>query len=322
MLKMKRNLTCPMLVILVFWLMSLIGQAEASAQSQRARPPEFDKAVTSRIFFSDLSSAFRGERPTLSKLRQADAAMVSANASGAEDDDSDSSGGGWSKLIAPISLEDEIKRVKLKYDASITTPGAFNGGGYQDARLHLSVLASLFAVISEYSGDVRWKEEAKTARDLTAKTALACAAGSTPVYNEAQLRKADLQDLVSGAGLTAAKKSEDANDWAMIADRGPLMQYAEELVNRLGDQSRDAATAQENVDSVKRLAELVSILGVILVQEGMDDAEDEDYAELSGAMTKASRSVIAAIERQDFEGVRTAVGAITQSCSDCHEQYR
>ncbi|WP_231602593.1 cytochrome c [Neorhodopirellula pilleata] len=306
----------------MFLLTMLGSQTDAIAQSQRAQPPEFNNAVTSRIFFSDLSSAFRGERPTLSKLRQADAATVSANASTANEDESGDSGGGWNKLISPISLEDEIKRVKLKYDSSITTPGAFNGGGYQDARLHLSVLASLFAVISEYSGDVRWKSEAKTARDLTAKTALACAAGSTPVYNEAQLRKADLQDLVSGSGLTAAKASEEPNDWEMIADRGPLMQYAEELLNRISDQSRDAATAQENVDSVKRLAELLSVLGVILVQEGMDDAEDEDYAMLSGAMTKASRSVVAAIERQDFEAVRTAVGAITQSCSDCHEQYR
>jgi cytochrome c556 len=54
----------------------------------------------------------------------------------------------------------------------------------------------------------------------------------------------------------------------------------------------------------------------------MDDAEDEDYQMLSRAMTKASRSVVAAIERQDFEAVRKSVGEITQSCSDCHEQYR
>lgn len=300
---------------------TIAWQTDANAQNQRARPPVFDESVTSRVFFPDLSKAFRGDRPTLSSLRKADALMSSANEEGDQDDESSSSGG-WSKLISPISLEDEIKRVKLKYDASITTPGAFNGGGYQDARLHLSVLASLFAVISEYSGDVRWQADAKTARDLTAKTALACAAGSTPVYKEAQLRKADLQDLLSGAGMSAAKAGEGANDWSMIADRGPMMQYAEELLNRISDQSRDAATAKENVDSLKRLAELLSILGVILVQDGMDDAEDEDYALLSGAMTKASRMVVAAIERQDFESVRTSVGAITQSCSDCHEQYR
>lgn len=100
------------------------------------------------------------------------------------------------------------------------------------------------------------------------------------------------------------------------------MEYAELLLDQIGDLSRDAATAKENVDSVKQTAELLSVLGEILVQEGMDDAEDEDYQMLSQAMTKASRSVVAAIERQDFEAVRSSVGAISQSCSDCHEQYR
>lgn len=298
----------------------VIGQGHANAQTQRARPPVFDDSVVSRVFFSDLSDAFRGDRPTLAKLRQADEASTAA--SSGDEMEAAVSGVQWAKFISPISLEDEIKRVKLKYDASLTTPGAFNGGGYQEARLHLSVLASLFAVISEYSGDVRWKSEAKTARDLTAKTALACAAGSTPVFKEAQLRKADLQDLVSGAGLSAAKAGEDGNDWSMIADRGPMMEYAEVLLDKISDLCRDAATAKENADAVKQTAELMSILGEILVQEGMDDAEDEDYQLLSRAMTKASRSVVAAIERQDFEAVRSSAGAITQSCSDCHEQYR
>lgn len=297
-----------------------IGQGRVSAQIQRARPPVFDDSVVSRVFFSDLSAAFRGDRPTLAKLRQTDEASTTASTASGEE--GASSGGQWAKLISPISLENEIKRVKLKYDASLTTPGAFNGGGYQEARLHLSVLASLFAVISEYSGDVRWKSDSKTARDLTAKTALACAAGSTPVFKEAQLRKADLQDLVSGSGLSAAKAGEGANDWSMIADRGPMMEYAELLLDQISDLSRDAASAKENVDSVKQTAELMSILGEILVQEGMDDAEDEDYQMLSRAMTKAARSVVAAVERQDFDAVRSSVGAITQSCSDCHEQYR
>ena len=297
-----------------------LGQGRVHAQIQRARPPVFDDSVVSRVFFPNISSAFRGERPTLSKLRQADEASTAAGVlPGTEDA---ASGGEWAKLISPGSLENEIKRVKLKYDSTLTTPGAFNGGGYQEARLHLSVLASLFAVISEYSGDVRWKSDAKTARDLTAKTALACAAGSTPVFKEAQLRKADLQDLVSGAGLSAAKAGDGANDWSMIADRGPMMEYAELLLDQISDLSRDAATAKANVDSVKQTAELLSILGEILVQEGMDDAEDEDYQMLSQAMTKSSRSVVAAIERQDFEAVRSSVGGITQSCSDCHEQYR
>ncbi|SMP39433.1 Cytochrome c556 [Neorhodopirellula lusitana] len=312
---------CAVLRFAIVVVLGLTCQGSVWAQRQRAEPPVFNEGAVSRVFFPDLSKAFRGERPTLSSLRKAGAEAATAEAEG--EGESESGGGRrWNKLISPISLEDEIKRVKLKYDASITTPGAFNGGGYQDARLQLSILASLFAVISEYSGDVRWKSDARTARDLTAKTALACAAGSTPVYKEAQLRKADLQDLVSGAGLSASKTADEENDWSMIVDRGPMMEYAESLLDLIGDQSRDAATTKENADSVRRLAELIAVLGEVLVQEGMDDADDEDYAKFSHAMTQAATSVVAAIERQDFEAVRGSVGAITQSCSDCHEEYR
>ncbi|MCM2371845.1 cytochrome c [Aporhodopirellula aestuarii] len=296
--------------------------ASATAQEQRARPPVFDEGTTSRIFFPDISAAIRGERPTLASLQKTDAAAALAKTNESGSDTEESGDQRWNQLISPISLEDEIKRVKLKFDASITTPGAFNGGGYQEARLHLSVLASLFAVISEYSGDVRWKSDAKTARDITAKTALNCAAGSTPVFNEAQLRKADLQDLMSGAGLSAAKAGEDENDWSMIADRSPLMEYAELVLDKLSGDSNSAESAKDNVDAVRRNAELLAVLGEILVQEGMDDSEDEDYQMLSRAMTAAARSVVTAIDRQDFDSVRGAVGEVTQSCAACHEQYR
>ena len=83
----------------------------------------------------------------------------------------ESSGGGakWGNIVSPLSLEDEIKRIKLRYDSVITTPGAFNGGGYQDARLNLTVLATLFAVVSDHKEDVRWKSDAHTARDVMAE---------------------------------------------------------------------------------------------------------------------------------------------------------
>ncbi|WP_233215776.1 cytochrome c [Rhodopirellula bahusiensis] len=301
--------------------MSLGLSSSLDAQDQRARPPKFDADEVSRVFFADPSTAFRGERPSLANLRDAGAEKVMAQAEAAAEEDA---GGGstWAKIISPPSLEDEIKRIKLRYDSVITTPGAFNGGGYQDARLNLSVLATLFAVVSDHKENVRWKSDAHTARDVMARTARNSAAGSTQVYNEAKLRKADLQDLVSGASITATQPSEKVNEWHMIADRSPLMEYAEQLLDTLGDHTRDAATTQDNLDAVKREAELLAMLGEVLVQEGMDDYDDPDYTELSRAMTTSSSGVVNAIERQDWDGVREAVGNVSQSCAACHEQYR
>lgn len=325
----RRSLKCRRLLIGTVLLTSgavVVTSAPSPAQSpagsaQRARPPQFEPGDTSRIFFDDLKDAFRGPRPSLAEVRQAAQQAAEKLAAEAETDESGPNKT-WTRLVSAVSLEDEIKRVKLRYDGVITSPGAFKGGGYQDARLNLSILATLFAIIAKYDGDVRWKEDAPAARDLIARTARNSAAGSTQVYNEAKRRKADLQDLVSGAPLTTAEPPEADNDWFMIVDRVPMMQYVEELLDRLSDNANSAASAEENQEAVRRNAELIAVVGEVLVQEGLDDGDDPDYADLSRGMTRAARKVVDAIDRKDFESIREHVGSVTQSCSDCHDQYR
>ncbi|EMI17582.1 secreted protein [Rhodopirellula maiorica SM1] len=308
----------PLLTIVVLSL-----SAVTDGQERRAPKPTFSEGDTRGVFFDSLDEAFRDNRPTLATIRKASsAAAMAAVASTDADANQESSGGDgdWAKLIAPTSLEDEIKRLKLHYDEVVSTPGSFKGGGYQDARLDLSVLATLFAIINEYSGDVRWKDQAAAARDLIARTAFNCKAGSAQVYNEAKLRKADLQDLVAGSGL-ANRDAEPENDWSMIVDRSPLMEYAELLKDQLKQASRDKKSTEENAEAIRRDAQLLAMVGKVLTLEGLDDAEDDEYAMLSNNMSKAATAVATAMESKTYE-IGPLVGAVTQSCDACHEQYR
>lgn len=283
------------------------------ADERRAPKPKVDEEKMKAIFFADINDAFRGEAPTIASVR-ATAAAVAAPAAASTGGDAAASGTDlWSSLISPQSLEDEIKRLKLEFDGVVTTPGAFNSGGYLDARLHLTVLASLFAVINQHSGEVRWKDQAAAARDLISRTAFNCKAGSTQVYNEAKLRKGDLQDLVAGSGLSS-KDAEAESDWTMIADRSPLMEYAELVIESLEDGARDEGTIKKETDLVKRNSELIAVLGEILAQEGMDDADDDDYAKLSRDMSDDGKAVTAALGRGDLEAVRLGVSKIRQKC--------
>ena len=291
------------------------------ADERRAPAPKFSAGQTRGVFFNDLNEAFRGARPSLSSIRKSSNAAVTSAATANSPTAVESAEDAWSPLISPISLEDEIKRMRLHYDTVVTTPGAFNSGGYQEARLDLTVLATLFAVIHEHRGEVRWKDQAAAARDLLARTAFNCKAGSTQVYNEAKLRKADLQDLLSGSGLSS-RDAEPENDWSMIADRSPLMEYAENLINALEDASRDAGSVKRETDLIKRNAELLSMFGEVLTREGLDESDDEDYTGLSRRMMEESKKVTVAIERGDADAVRTGVSAIRQRCDACHEQYR
>ena len=293
----------------------------ARADERRSPPPKFSQTETNRVFFPTLSDAIIGQRPSLASLRQSSTAAAAKPATAGQPSGGSAKGGGWADLISPISIEDEVKRVKLHFDSVVTTPGAFKGGGYQEARTDLSILAVMFAIIQEHNGDVRWKDQAAAARDLLARSAFNCKAGSTQVYNEAKLRKADLQDLVSGSGLNN-REGEEENDWAMIVDRAPMMEYAQQLLDSLQDVTNNAASVKDNPEQVRREAELLTILGDVLTKEGMDDFDDADYAALSKQMKEAAKGVVGALERGDADAVRKGVGAISQSCDACHEQYR
>ena len=308
---------------LPFLVVAILVAGWVVADERRAPRPQFKAGEGTGVFFDKLEDAFRSGPPDLAKMRAAEKQAASQQMAASSDSGSGDSGGGgsWDKLITPASIEDEVKRIRLHYDTVVSTPASFNGGGYLEARLDLSVLATLFAVIADYGGEIRWKKDAPAARDLIARTAYNCKAGSTQVYNEAKLRKVDLEDLVSGGGISG-RDAEAANDWSSIVDRSPLMEYLEILVEKLEDSVRDEKTYKDQVDSIKRNAELLSVVGEVLVQEGMDEADDEDYTGLSDAMTEESTSVVKALGRDDYDAVRQGVAKIRQRCDSCHEQYR
>lgn len=293
-----------------------------AAQERRALPPTFSSSQTRGVFFDRLDDAIRGNRPDLASLRRVSSTPTPSKSDERRDSPTTGDGEhGWAKIVAATTLEDEVKRVRLEFGATVTTPGAFASGGYQTARDHLSVLAMAFAVINEFDGDVRWKDEATVARDLIARSAANCKAGSNQVYNEVKLRQQDLQDLVSGAGLQE-RDAEPENDWFTIVDRAPMMSYAQRLLDRMQTASRNDAAVEEAGDSLIRDSEMLAVVGRVLHQEGMIDADDEDYAKLSAEMTRTSRGVAVAARRGDPDAVRTGVGAVSQSCVACHDMYR
>ena len=297
----------------------LLSDIWSHAEDKRAPAPTFSEADTQGIFFDSVTDAIQGSRPALSSLRATKDKVAAKETP--ENSGSDAAAGTWDILISAASIEDEIKRRKLHFDSVVTKPGPFKSGGYEEARLDLMVMSSLFAIITEYKSDIRWRRDAPAARDLMGRTAFNCNAGTTQVFNEARARKDDLQDLMSGTGLRG-RKAEEGNDWASIVDRSPLMEYAEELKELLREASSDADAIKSEPANVKRPAELIAALGRILTQEGLDESDDEDYVAFCKQMTEAASSVTKALEIEDYDAVRKAVGAVTQSCDACHEQYR
>ena len=69
-------------------------------------------------------------------------------------------------------------------------------------------------------------------------------------------------------------------------------------------------------------AELVAAIAHVLTLENMTDADDEGYAEFANAMNSAALQIVAACKNNDFEAASNAANATSQSCDNCHSEWR
>lgn len=315
------------LVVVICYVQTLLV-----AQERRARPPKYETDQFRGVFYEDITQAVAPDRPAITDLKTnaptatniagkaAEGSVAAGFGSAGKNSATEQGGGGkWRTLADPVDLEDEIKRMKMGFDSLITTPGRFKSGDYRDARSKMFVLSTLLAVVSEYDGDVRFKEDAALARDLLSRSAINLTGDS---FADAKQRKADLQDLVSGGGLGRSAPGTNT-DWTIVATRSALMDYLENLMDEtLRSGANDAESFAQNKASLKRAAAMVAIVGQALNEDGMDESDDADYRELSNAMKAAALDLRTAIASDNADAARLAVGAIGQSCSACHEQYR
>jgi hypothetical protein len=301
----------------------VLGQDRPKTPAQRVAPPKFNPAEVSQVFFPDVFSKLQGERPATPTAGVAATAGTTPSLTPGSPPAASGTGSGWSKLISSTTIEDEIKAIKLDVDKNVSTPSDFAGRGHKIIRREFSMLAMLFAVIAEYEGDVRFKKDAATARDLFARTANNTkAGGNTNVFNEAKLRKTDLEDLLRGSSLQAQPATE-APDWSVIIDRSPLMQRLEPMFQE--KVSKSLASKDEfgkHTEEIFHDAEMIAVMATVLTKSGMSDADDDTYKGFANSMRDGAREVVDAVKLNNYEQARTAAGKIDKACSQCHESYR
>ena len=299
------------------------AQTKGSKVIRRAQPPKF---TADRTFFSDaFKEGLVGERPANLGQPATAVAATGGNAApmGGAAPAAVPAGSGWSTMISSGTIEDEIKATKLLLDQGVTTPSDFAGKGYKVARRDFSMLAMLFAIVSEYDGDVRWKANSTTARDTFARTAANAKVGTVQVFNEAKQRKAELQDILNGSDPFTEKTAEPKNDWATICDRAPLMQYLEKVCEpEMKPLLSDQAQFNANADKLAHNAEMFAAIGEVLAKEGMMDADSDEYKEFCQRLRDAGKEIADAARSKNFDAASKASIEIGKSCTECHENYR
>lgn len=298
------------------------GMAQ-TAKPRREQAPTFRTGAFEGIFFADPTAQLHGEMPTAGVASNAPANSTNSAAQSTGNSTADEQQG-WKRLIDPTSLEDLVKEGKLRLDKIVTTPAAFKGGGFVEARTEFSLQALLFAIIESYPGEVRWKNSAASARQRFARVAANTKVGSDQVFTEAKARLLDLGDLIGGTPLTAANDGKtDEIDWSKLIDRVPLMQLLEwaheENLTKLVASEADF---KDNSEALQRYAELVAVLGQAALADEMPDASDEDYRELAKAMIEHASQVAQAVKTNSAEQARESAAQVGQACTNCHDSFR
>ncbi len=297
------------------------GQNKAPRSKPRAELPKWDKADSGDFFADVFKEGVVGTRPDLGKV----AATPNTGGPPTTGGDNPAPPGGvyaWSQLISPSTIEDEIKSSKKVIDEEVSTPAKFAGNGYKTARKQFSVLAIMFAIIGEYDGEVRWKADGPAARDLFGRTASNCKVGTIQVYNEAKLRKVELEDLLNGSGLKD-RQGEAKAVWNTVTDRSPLMQRLQAgFDERMKPWSGNKAEFKDHAEEMIHEAQLVAAFAEVLKKDGMEDGDDTDYADFCNRMQKAAQDIVDASKRDDYDKARAAIGEIDKCCTECHQGYR
>jgi len=309
-----------------------LAQAPAARRRTRPRgrftapPPKWDANIR-EIFFPDARQELGPGAPPSLPLAGTPAPLPVAPATTASVADAPpvaatASAENWSKLISPETIEDEVKSISQALGDLTQTAGKFKSGGYQEARVQLSVLAALFGIIADYDADVRWKEEAGRMWESIARAGKNSKAGSDTTYQETRARATELADLVRG-GAAAAGESKQRDDWSAVADRRPLMTRLETgQRDRLNPWTSSPQEFERHTPELLHEAELLAALSRIIQAKGYEYGDDDTYQEYARQLETALTRLTEATRASDHAGAQEAAAAASKSCDQCHGDFR
>ncbi|MCA9268250.1 MAG: cytochrome c, partial [Planctomycetales bacterium] len=160
------------------------------------------------------------------------------------------------------------------------------------------------------------------ARNLFARAGRNCKVATAASYNEAKLRKQDLSDMVQGSALQSGDGDAGPTDWSLTCERSELMKRIETSNKRLRELAASPATFGGGVDEARHEGELLAAMCEAMLQSGMPDADDGDYAGMVNILKKSALDIVDASKLKNVDAASKALGEASRSCDSCHETYR
>ncbi len=298
--------------------------AQRSGGKRRGKdPPRKWPSTVLNAFFPDVRKAVGPGRPGTVPMPAASAGSGSPGSSNTGNGGSVASGKGWAELISPEVLEDEIKRSITPLAEAVSTPSKFKSGRHRVARRLFSVDAVLLNIVAQFPGDVRFKRVAPALRQQLARSGFNCKVNSDSAFQGAKRALELLQGAVRGEKIDAPEGAETVVPFPKAADRQPLMQRMEQAQQgRLSPWLASQGDFKANAEQILHEAQVLAALARVIQDPEYEYGEDDTYLEYAQAMEKGARDLVQAVKLQNYEQARKALAVVTQSCSDCHGDYR
>ncbi len=303
------------------FLASVMAQEESSQPPKRIRKvrrvakPKFDDSKDD-IYFKDVfSEGLVGDRPIAdmqSMLASQDTGQRTIDAGDAT---------GWSTLINGTTIEDEIKSLNQTLVRLLTTPVKFKTT-FNDVQQTMALLSMSFAIICEFDGDVRWQDHAPAAQAALQQAAVNARSNSDQAFNYCNARKFDLEDLVRGGSFAETEKPMAALKWGDVIGRTETMKRLATSDELLKEWTADKKTFAQQKSKIVIEAQWVAAIAAVIAKEGMDDADVDEYLNFCVAMKEAAIQTAMATQNDDFEAASKFANLVSQSCNNCHEDWR
>lgn len=227
----------------------------------------------------------------------------------------------WAAILPADLLVAEVTRIRERFEPKLSSVANFNNS-LLDFPPYAAELAALGGIATEHSGNIPWKENAKFVRDLASEMLSDQLQRGQKSYEQVNVPFGKVATLLDGKRPDDLPESDDATDFAMVADFGYLMRRFEAGQNAMQTIGSSEPAFKENSADLAREARVIAALSRVFALDDYGYGEDPEFQKFATTMTESALATAAAAEKGDFKAFDESLNALGQSCVQCHGEYR
>lgn len=227
----------------------------------------------------------------------------------------------WKDVVAATVLDDEVKKISNRFRAKLQTLATFNRS-YLELPTYISTMAVLSAIAAEHPDDIRWKDDAKYIRDLSAKMLSDKLQRGAKSYKQVNEPYLSITDILRGSTPGGLPEPNPEDDFVEYAEMGFLMNRFEVGTKWLNVNVGTADALKENAADIKHEVGVLAALATAICTEGYGYVDDNEFKGHAKGMVEGCKKVKEAVDTGSLENYQLGFSMIDQACTKCHSSYR